>query len=305
MQRPSATVLGAFVLVVLVGGANQVAVRFSNRELAPFWGAALRFAIAGALLLAIAAVLRLAVPRRRSLAWTGAYGVINFGAAYAFAYWGLLSAPAALASAVLASVPLLTLFIAAAIGLEPFRWWRAVGGAVALAGIVVMFADRISANVGPQAMAALLASAVCVAAATVIVKSIPGSHPITTNAVATLPGVALLLALSFLAGEPKVLPTGSDTRLAVAFLGLGSLVLFTGFVFVVRHWTASATAYATVLFTVVTVTLGAILARELVSPAFLVGAALVMAGTYVGALSRPALPAPGRSDQATCADRLR
>ena len=33
----------AFALLVIVGGSNAVAVRFSNVELPPFWGAATRF----------------------------------------------------------------------------------------------------------------------------------------------------------------------------------------------------------------------------------------------------------------------
>ena len=45
MRRPNATVLAVFVLVTLIGGSNFVPVRLSNRELAPFWGAGLRFAI--------------------------------------------------------------------------------------------------------------------------------------------------------------------------------------------------------------------------------------------------------------------
>jgi drug/metabolite transporter (DMT)-like permease len=285
VQRPSAAVLLAFLLVVLVGGANQVAVRFSNRELAPFWGAGVRFAIAGTVLLAVVVAGRLAIPTGSALRATLAYGLVNFGAAYAFAYWGLLTAPAALASAILASVPLLTLIIAGAIGLEPVRWRGVVGAIAALAGIVVMFADQLTGSVGLPAMLALLASAACVATATVIVKRIQGSHPITTNAIAMVPGVGLLLALSFLVGEPRVFPERADVRLAVAFLGLGSLVLFTGFVFVIRRWTASATSYATVLFPIVTVALGAVLAGEFVSLAFIAGAALVMTGTYVGAIA--------------------
>ena len=51
------------------------------------------------------------------------------------------------------------------------------------------------------------------------------------------------------------------------------------------RWTASASAYMTVLFPVVTVALGAALAGEIASVQFVVGALLVMVGTYVGALS--------------------
>jgi hypothetical protein len=39
-------VLTAFLTLVLIGGANFVAVRFSNVELAPFWGAGSRFLLA-------------------------------------------------------------------------------------------------------------------------------------------------------------------------------------------------------------------------------------------------------------------
>ena len=65
MRRPAGPVLAAFVLVVLIGGSNFVAVRFSNRELPPFWGAGLRFAIAGALLLLFARWRRIPLPRGR------------------------------------------------------------------------------------------------------------------------------------------------------------------------------------------------------------------------------------------------
>ena len=62
MNRPPTAVLAVFVAVVLIGGTNFVAVRFSNRELPPFWGAGLRFAIAGALLVGFAAWRRIPLP---------------------------------------------------------------------------------------------------------------------------------------------------------------------------------------------------------------------------------------------------
>src|SRR5207253_1358883 len=58
-------------------------------------------------------------------------------------------------------------------------------------------------------------------------------------------------------------------------------------------WSSS---YVTVLFPVVAVALGAILAGELVSAQFLVGAALVMVGTYAGALARYSVLARGAGE---------
>ena len=44
--RPSTATLAAFLVSTVIFGSNFVAVRLSNQELAPFWGAALRFAVA-------------------------------------------------------------------------------------------------------------------------------------------------------------------------------------------------------------------------------------------------------------------
>jgi len=45
--------LTAFVTYTVLAGGNAVCIRFSNRELAPLWGASLRFALAAALLLTL------------------------------------------------------------------------------------------------------------------------------------------------------------------------------------------------------------------------------------------------------------
>ena len=46
---PHTSVLLAFVLSVILAGANAVAVRFTVDEMDPFWGATLRFAAATAI----------------------------------------------------------------------------------------------------------------------------------------------------------------------------------------------------------------------------------------------------------------
>ena len=52
-------VLACFLASALLAGGNGVSIRFSNRELPPLWGAALRFSLAAALLLAVMAARRL------------------------------------------------------------------------------------------------------------------------------------------------------------------------------------------------------------------------------------------------------
>lgn len=283
-----------FAAIVLVGGGNFVAVRFSNRELAPFWGAGLRFALAAMLLLALTRLAGWPLPRGRALVGAMLYGALGFGASYAFMYWGLLEAPAALAAVTTALVPLETLFLASALGLERLRVAGLGGAAVALAGTAIVFGDQLRA-VSFGSLGALIAGSFCVAAATVAAKRFPRVHPVPMNGVAMLPGVALLVVLSIVAGEVRLLPTRPEVVVAFAYLVLvGSTVLFIGFLYVLQRWTASATSYATLLFPLVTAAIGAVLAGEAVSPQFVAGAALIVVGVYLGALapSRPGGAAP-------------
>jgi len=284
MNRPSTAVLSVFVAVVLIGGTNFVAVRFSNRELPPFWGAGLRFAIAGILLVGLAAWRRIRLPLGSAFPGVALLGVVNFGVAYALAYWGLLQAPSAMAATFVALVPLMTFFMATALGMERFRWGGVIGGAIAVAGVALVFVDQLRATVPPAALAALFLQAVAVAGSTVLLKRLPRADPIGTNAVAMLCGAAFLLVVALLARETPVLPSRPEVWVAFLYLvTLGGIGLFIGVVFIVLRWTASASAYVTVLFPVVTVAVGAILAGELVSFQFVGGALLVMIGTYVGA----------------------
>ncbi|HUG55623.1 MAG TPA: EamA family transporter [Candidatus Limnocylindrales bacterium] len=283
-----------FLVAVLIGGSNFVAVRFSNAELAPFWGAGLRFAIAAALLFALSLAFRLRLPRGRA-ALTGAaiYGTLGFGLFYAFMYRALIEATAALGAVVIALVPLLTLLLATAQGLERFRWRGLAGALVAAAGVAIVFADQVGGAVGLGSLLALLAGALCLAESAVAAKRYPRAHPIPYNAVAMVPGAALLLVLSLLAGEPLTLPAQQATWVALAYLILvGSTALFVAFLFVLGRWTASATSYATVLFPIVAALVGAALAGEHVSPGLAVGGAFVIAGVYLGALAPAPAPQP-------------
>ena len=94
--------LTAFVTYTVLAGGNAVGIRFSNRELAPLWGASLRFALAAALFLAVMVVLRLAFPRGRALLGSLLYGLFNIGAAFGLIYYGLVRVHAGLGQILLA-----------------------------------------------------------------------------------------------------------------------------------------------------------------------------------------------------------
>ena len=60
-----------------------------------------------------------------------------------------------------------------------------------------------------------------------------------------------------------------------------------GFLYVLNRWTASAASYQILFMPLVTLPAATFLRHEPVSGAFIVGAVLVLAGVYLGALARP------------------
>jgi drug/metabolite transporter (DMT)-like permease len=65
---------------------------------------------------------------------------------------------------------------------------------------------------------------------------------------------------------------------------IGTPALFVLYVVVIRRWTVSATSYQFVIAPIIAIALGAILLDERVTPLLLLGAPLVLAGVWVGAL---------------------
>lgn len=286
----------AFLAIVGLGGLNGISIRFSNQELDPFWGGALRFGLAAAVLLSIVFVRRIPLPRGTALVGSALYGGLGFGVTFGLVYWGLVETPAGMAQVIIALAPLLTLLLAVAHRLERFRWQGLIGSLVAVAGVAIVFGERLGGGAAPLvSMLAILAAAFAIAESGVLVKQFPRSHPVAHNAVAMGVGAVILFALALLTGERMSLPQEQTTLLAVAYLVVvGSVIVFVLFLYVIERWSASSTSYSLLLMPLITVAASAVLLNEPVTIGLLVGGALVLAGVYVGAFA-PSLarPVPG------------
>ena len=280
--------LASFIVGSALAGGNGVAVRFSNRELDPLWGAGFRFALAAALGLTIMAVMRLAMPRGRALWGAVLYGALSFAGAFSLAYYALLRLHAGFGQTLLALVPLATLLVAVAWRQERLRASGVVGSLVALAGVAVM-SGASAQDVHLPSVLASVGAALCFAQAAVLVRWIPHVHPVTMNAVGMAAGAVLLILGSLVAGETIELPRLTATWVSIAYVvPVGSIMVFFLYLVVLRYWHASRAAYEFVLIPFVTVALSNWLDDEPLGLGLALGGLLVLAGVYVGAL-RPAV----------------
>ena len=291
--RLGAGTAAMFAGAVFIGGANFVAVRFSNRELPPFWGAGLRFILAAALFTVICLALRLRWPRGKHLVLIGFYGLLSFALSYALMYWALVRVSAGMAAVVLAAVPLITPLLAAAQRLESLSRRTLIGALVALTGILVKTVSPEGLELPLTGLLAMVLAAVTVSQSVIIGKRVSADHPAMINAVGMAIGVPVLLAISAVAGESWILPQAPEVVWSVVYLvTVGSVGLFVLFLLVVRRWTASATAYAFVLFPVVAMFLEAWLEDVPLTVRGLAGALIVMTGVWFGVLAKPRSPIP-------------
>ena len=283
--RPDRLTLTAFILVILLGGSNSVAIRMSTHELAPFWGAFLRFAPSALIFWLILFIRRMPLPGIRDVAVIALNGFLSTGVSFALLYWALQTVPVSLATVVISTSPLFTLILAVMHRLEKFRAQSLVGGLVAFFGLVI----AVNAQPGSRALLpsilALVFGALVAAEGTVIFKMYSlKSDSVIINAISMTAGSLFLVGSSFTAGEAWTLPTTTRGWGVLVYLVFGgSVVMFYMFVYVLSRWTASATSYAILFFPLIATALAALLTGETVTFTFLVGGAVVIIGVWIGA----------------------
>lgn len=275
----------AFLAVVILGGSNAVAVRFSNFELPPFWGAALRFTAAASIFWVIVFIRKIKLPRGRPLFGAVIYGALTIGITYAFLYWGLVYIPASLAIVLLTLGPLFTYLFALAHRQETFRWRSILGAIVAFGGVLFGLGAEIGFALPILPLVGILFAVAVSAEGSVLYKTFPSSHPLAVNALAISTGAVILLVISIIAGESWSLPQNQETWLAFIYLVLfGSVLMFYSFLYVLDRWTASATSYSLLLIPVATFVVAAWLLDEQITLRFLAGSLVVVFGVWLGAI---------------------
>src|SRR5262245_48747263 len=198
-------------------GSAMVATRFVVDQTGPASLALLRYAIGLCCLLP--AVLAMAPrPRfaRRDLLPIALLGIAQFGILIALLNYGLRSVPSGRAAVIFASLPLLTLVIAAALGHESFTAAKLGGVLLTIAGVgVALGPGTASAASGQRPWVgelAVLASAVCGALCSVLYRPYVRRYPaLPVSAFAMLAPVAFLAAWAGAEGffaEPPRLTAG-------------------------------------------------------------------------------------------------
>lgn len=285
VSQPALAVLAAAAVGVQVGAAI-VASRYVIAQTAPASLALLRYAIGVACL-----VPALAASRRVKIARTDwlpicVLGIVQFGVLIALLNAGLRVVPAGRGALLFATLPLLTLLFAAALGRERLTPYKLAGVLVALTGVGVVLADRLGGAGGDDAAwgtLAVLASAACGALCSVLYRPYLARYPaLQVSAVAMVASVGFLAVLAagegFFGSLPRFTAAGWG---AVVFIGLSSGIGYWLWLWALAHASPTRVTVFLSLSPVTASLLGALLLAEPLRWSLGVGLACVVAGIWL------------------------
>jgi drug/metabolite transporter (DMT)-like permease len=277
-------VIGLMALLSATWGSTWVVIGLGLNDVPPFTGAALRFVLAGAVMVAIAPLLA----RRegggrapRGVVWAQAF--CQFGLNYALVYMSETILPSGLVSVLWATFPLMmgltAHFITKRERLGGPQW---AGMLVAFSGIVLLFVTDI-AHVGPRgvvmAFLVLLAPAAVVWSTLLIKYRAGGASSAYLNRDSMLLGAGMLgtLALVFERDVPvrfTAMAMGSIVYLAL----MGSVLAFGVYLWLLRSVPAYRLSIVSFMVPVFALVLGALVRGEPLGATTAVGAVLVLCG---------------------------
>lgn len=282
---------GLMLLVALVWSGGWIAGKVGVTAIPPLALSAVRFLIAGALMLGLARATRSAVPWSRwpALLALAASGIVGYNA---FVFVGLVMAPASDGGLIVPTFqPVASVLLAAAFVGEPLTRQRVAGLLASIVGValIVLGAGGLAPGSERRLLGDLLilAGAVCWSIYTVIGKSLlRDGSPLGVVAASSLIGGLLLVPLAVVEGGLA----GVAAWPAQAWLSIGYLVVFAtlvGFVLyyeLVRRRGAGRASMTTYFVPVLTLVLAGTLLAERVEPLQVAGGALAILGVRVASV---------------------
>lgn len=294
--RHQATSVLAFVALALTWGTSFLFIKIALDGFSPVQIVIIRMVLGSLTLGAVLMVSRQRLPREPIVyAHLGFVGVFLCVLPFLLFSWAELQLSSGVTSILNATTPLMTMIVAL-IGLRTERlgFSRVLGLAISFAGVVIVFAPWNSvASFGQGdllAKLACLAATLCYGIAFVWLRRFIAPRGLPAIPVAFLQvgqgTVLLLIVAPWLAGTP-VSPTAPMIGALVALGVLGTGLAYVWNTHLVASWGAVRAATVTYLIPPVGVIAGAIVLKETITPASIVGAAVIIFGIVLGHSTLP------------------
>ena len=296
--------LGMLILY-LVWGSTYLAIAVAVDTIPPFLMAALRFGLAGAVLL-----LWTIARDRRSFTWptrrewrdSVIVGGLLLGGGMGMVAFGEQTIPSGITALLIALMPVWVAIFGLVFLGERLPRIAVIGIAVGFVGVAVLIGPSAFGGVGaldPLGLAAVMLSPICWSLGSLFAshRAVLPRQPLLATSAQMLTGGAVLIGMSLLTGEVSTFqPDAVSAASLVAFLYLtavGSIVAFTTYGWLLRKAPLPLIATYAYVNPVVAVALGALILHEPIEPRTIVAGAIIIFAvalivTTRGRMRRPA-----------------
>ena len=282
----------AFASVYLAWGSTYLAIRIGIAHLPPTMLGGLRYLLAGAgMLVALAATGRLAPTPARELRAILVMAATMLLAGNGLVMWAEQSVPSGLAALLVATVPL---WMAALAALPPSRERLPIAGVVGVGlgflGVVVLFRPGLEGAFGIWGVIGLLAASLSWSVGSLYARRVGfTADPLTVTAWEMFFAGLLFLAVGVGTGGLAATRLDATGLGAVLYLvTIGSWVGFTAYVWLLANVPAAKAATYAYVNPVIALLLGWWLLDETITPAILVGSAVIVVAVALVTTARVA-----------------
>jgi drug/metabolite transporter (DMT)-like permease len=311
----------AIVILYFAWGSTYLGIRIAVDSIPPFAMAAVRFAIAGAVLLLVVSIIRRGtIPRPSLREWRDCFivGAFLMGGGMGAVAWGEQTVPSGITALLIAMMPVWVAIFGRIFLGQHLPRIAAIGIATGMVGVAILVGPSVAIDrsLDPAGVAALIISPISWAAGSLFAANrarLP-KDPFITTGMQMLTGSTVLAAASMVSGELagfRVETITTDSLLAVVYLTVvGSLLAFTSYAWVLRHAPLPLISTYAFVNPIVAVFLGWLILQEDVTPrqvlagvVIVVGVALIVAARNRMTSVRPsrARPRVAAEDEAAAA----
>ena len=285
-------IVAVWWIACLLWSAGWLFIKIGVQDLPPLTFAAMRLVLASLLLVPL--TLRNNEWRQltsRDLVTVALSGLLLLGINYALVFWGAQYVASGLTSLLQATSPVFSFGFGILLGLERATLARTAAIALGLVGVAIVSGVHTgTAQVAALASLAIVAGAVCVAAAYAIVK-VRGTHlsPLTLTTGQTLAALGPLIVLAFAFEYDAPLRWAPPAVVALLYLGLvNSVLAFWLNNWLVRHMEPTAILSMMLVQPLIAAILGWLVIGERLTANIAIGGACILIGAAV--ILRPKLP---------------
>ncbi len=289
-ERGDARAYAAWAAVCLIWGTTYLAIRISLETIPPLLMAAIRWIVAGGLLIALLGLRRERMPPPREWPALTTLGVLLLGFGNGAVVWAELTVPSGLTAVLVAMAPFWMVGIDALMpGGERLTVRRVAGLIVGFAGIVLLVWPEIQVGDGGRAFlgGVVAAQIACVgwAVGSAYARHRGRGHAKDENVLATaafemlLGGIVLLLAALTL-GEASRLTFSTRSASALVYLiFVGAIGGFSAYAYALKHLPVATVSLYAYVNPVIAVVLGTLILRESFSARMAIAAVIVLVGS--------------------------